>query len=492
MIPANEIVLKDFHMTTNQDSIYADGCLVSLMRNISPHYSQGLMVPTAEAVSRNTATSDIDSGVTAIVPLDVTKVYVFTGDGKCYLFNDTTGTYTLKRVLAPGTGSAVVYNATVFGSYCYYAMEDKLGRFDLATETFNDVWASFTKGTDTVTHVMQICNRDLYIADAELIAIVNSTGVFTANALDIDPDYDARALYTLDNKLLIGASPKATTSSYKHYFSRVYTWNTWSVSFDTDTIVPEPLIHGFMYVQGQLYILAQGQKVKIYGYGDPNASLYCEIPQGIVPTQGYKYATVYPSSVTYIDGKWYFGLGCPVSVSSSEKFPCGIYTFHARNPGDPPTIQIEHSIPYYNTNDPTVSAFPAISFVPGYFLLFGYTSTNPTVTKQNGLAKVLTSVNPTATFRTGVIDLGRRLQKTFTIEVPVSQKSSSSTMSLTVYGNGSAASTFGSPLTYDSDRMLFRCPVRIPAYVTAQFEITISTANQQLGAVPESINILFD
>lgn len=161
-------------------------------------------------------------------------------------------------------------DAVVFEGYIYYATATNLGRWQVgaAFGTRTDSWAAFTVA-DPDYHPMKALNKVLYIGDGYTVAQVEA-GVFSANALDLEMDYPISCLGIINNDLLIGTHPVLKQT-------RIFRWNTYSVSFTSSDPIPDYGISAFLEVDN-IVLVAAGTKGKIYQYDGERLFPYKQIP----------------------------------------------------------------------------------------------------------------------------------------------------------------------------------------------------------------------
>lgn len=494
----NVLTIKDFHLTSAQDAPYDPRCIIEQFYRCTPHNFRGAIRPTFPGSNLTSSgsfnTTWGSSFPLGIIAVNTDKMYFFTDSGEVLKLNQVANTFTSIHTLAPAAGTAKVYNCIVYGDYVYYAMEKRLGRFDLATETFSDNFATFTNGLDAVYHPMAVVNRDLYIGDGELVAIVDSTGTFTANALDIDPDYSVTSLFGWDNQLLIGSTSKydPTTLTYRKEGCFIYRWNTWSVSFDQAVRVDDQKVCGFLVVDGGLFVLTQGRFLNIFQYTEPAASLYCRIPP--FDFTNNKLISVYPMAVQNIAGKAYFGIGL---ADASEGYTPGLYTLYTRTQGGPPTIQLEHTQSGIdNGAHPNIYA---IGTVPNVGIIFSWKQTGDGIGRTQGVDFVnLISNSPYTSFNftTGYIYVDPARQKNFKVTMAFAflPVAGTTTILMDVLDNIASTTPIATyTLIVDTVRGIAKTKDFLPALTHMKLQFRISATGSGLqGVMPSHIEVAFN
>jgi hypothetical protein len=303
---------------------------VSEMVGLDIHSTPGLIKVNQKLTKESGSTID-----------DFIKTGVACSDGKTYLFGSTTGriwsrdsggVYTLEATVAPASG---IVGSKEYEGYIYYAMETKLGRWQIGTSwaTRDDNWATFTNG-DIDFHPMRVLNLVLYIGDGNLIAQVdNSTGtaVFSANALDIYSQYRIKCLGQLNTDLLIG-----TIISSNVIDTQIFRWNTWSVSFTSSDPIPEVGINAFLETDNYV-IVSAGTKGKLYLYNGSQLEDYQQLPGTWGSTNK---ATVHPNAVFNFGGLPLFG----VSRQTGTPTNLGIYSIGRANRKYPFVLNMDYPI----------------------------------------------------------------------------------------------------------------------------------------------------
>lgn len=488
---SNAILLQQFQNTQNQDDVFTPGCIISQFKRCTPQRQLGTIMPNKAPID---ATSGLTNGLNAEIttchlPYSLDKNYAFAANGHVYKLNlDGTPTQTDLHTRNPAAGSADCYNCIQFGGYIYYAMQSRLGRLTPSTNTFDSNWQTFTRAESSIYHPMWIVNDTLYIGDGDLIAQVDSAGVFTANALDIQPDFYVSALFEWNNQLIIGATSKTNGTTFnepKHSYCKVFRWNGWSTSFESVSFVPEEGVAGFLSAGGNLMLVTKGNKIKIYSYSEPSCQLFAEVPTGVVDVDVQRQAIIYPMGFHHYAGVPYFAIGGPLSTAG---YTPGVYSLMSKKSGSPLTIQLEHSYRGYALQE--YATFYCLNSLATRYLMWSFAQADNPLQSHQGIDYVFVnaaqSCYTTYTVRTGFLMPTRFLKKSFRIKVGMANMTSGCTMAYTIYINGSPSSGDGGTMTKDTDRNYFHSDVLVAEASTIQFEFTVTDAN--VGAVGSSID----
>ena len=273
---------------------------------------------------------------------DLVKIILPCSDGNTYLFGSTNGkvwkrtslgVYSLLVTAAPAAGAAGIMDATEDGGYIYYTMQSRIGRVAVGAPTDwttrNDSWATFTN-TDAAFHPIQKANLVNYIGDKNYVAQIDA-GVFSANALDVQAPLRIKSLGIADTSLLVG-----TFIADSINVTQIFSWNTWSVSFDTADPVPQTGINSFLKTDNEVLVNA-GQKGDIYRYDGSKLIRFKRINGD---WSVGKTAQVYPNASVNYNGLPMFG------VSNIAGNPClqGVYSFGSYSPDLPPVMNLEYVI----------------------------------------------------------------------------------------------------------------------------------------------------
>lgn len=114
---------------------------------------------------------------------DFIKTGVACSDGNTYMFGSTNGkvwkrfpggSYQLVSTVQPPAGSPGITGSAEYQGYIYYAMQNRLGRWQIGTNwtSRNDNFATFLNGS-LLYHPMKVLNLILYIGDGNFVAQVD-------------------------------------------------------------------------------------------------------------------------------------------------------------------------------------------------------------------------------------------------------------------------------------------------------------------------------
>lgn len=272
---------------------------------------------------------------------DLVRARVACSDGNTYFFGSTNGkiwkrtsagSYTLEATASPAAGSAGILDAAEYNGYVYYAMQNRLGRWQIGTawSTRDDSWATFTNGS-TLFHPMRVLNGILYGGDGNLVWQVETT--FTANALDILDPLIISAIGNLDTDLLIGTY--VASNVMQTQFLR---WNTWSDSWSYSDPIPEVGINAFLEVDNEVVVSA-GKKGRLYSYNGLQLVSPKKVP-GDMPRATSNQCTVHSNAVFDFGGIPLFGLS-----QVSDNGPLyGIYSYARHSAAYPRILALEYVI----------------------------------------------------------------------------------------------------------------------------------------------------
>lgn len=280
-----------------------------------------------------------DSG---IIITEFSRISVECSNGIRYWFSvtsgkvwqDKAGVYTLVYTTVPTANSAGCAGAYEYQGNLYWATEKYLHRIPIATADGAAAWtANATPNWKTFTisnathHQMIEVNQVLFIADGYYVAQVDA-GVFSANALDISSQYIITALGKVGTFLLLGASISNVN------LSEIFTWNTYSTTFQSSDTVPERGINSFIEADNYVYVSA-GISGSIYAYNGSQLQFFKRIPGTYSTT---KTCLIYPGATAMYKGSIpIFGVSNAYGDACDE----GIWSLGSYSLNYPPVFNLE-------------------------------------------------------------------------------------------------------------------------------------------------------
>lgn len=385
-----------------------------------------------------------DSGSTVD---DFIRASVPCSDGNSYHFGSTNGkiwkrtgagVWSLEATASPAAGAVGILGAKEYQGYIYYAMQNRLGRWQLGTawSTRNDNWATFLNGNASF-HPMKIINMVLYIGDGNVVAQVDVV-TFSNNALDIEAPLIIKSLGRLNTDLLVG-----TYISDNVPEAQIIRWNTWSVSFSYSDPVPEAGVNCFLETDNNI-IVSVGSKGNLYLYNGSSLEEFKRI-KGVYTSTNK--ATVYDNASFNFNGMPLFGY----SNISGNPANLGVYSLARTNRNYPYVLNLEHPISTANLSNILIGSICPIS--ADQFLVTWKDTTTGTVYGVDVLD--LTAKVPLAWFTTRVITHDRTVISNYK-DLNVPYRSLPTGASIKIYKKVNSDTTFGTELTSvnDTDRLV--------------------------------------
>lgn len=261
------------------------------------------------------------------------RVAVSASNGYTFWFSYTTGkifarssagTWTLAYTTSAGAGASGCLGAIEYNGFIYWATQSRLHRIAIANA--DDSWASVSLDWATLTvtdsgfHPMAIQNATLFIGDGYQVSSVNSSGTFTATALDIKTPHRIKDLIAYELDLLIGTLVATTVNK-----AEVLRWDTVSPSWTSSDPIEEVGINSF--IRDDNYVYAQaGRAGNLYFYDGEQLQPFKRIPGSF---SNVKYGEVYPGSVGNFKGIPIFGFSNSPESGNSTGNPAdqGVYSF---------------------------------------------------------------------------------------------------------------------------------------------------------------------
>jgi hypothetical protein len=331
-MPTKVIPLKNHNLGGIADSAYS-GARDSFAELVGfdIHSEPGILKVNQKLTKDSSTTID-----------DFVKAGVACSDGKTYLFGSTNGkiwsrtsegTYALEATAAPAAGAVGILSAREYQGYIYYAMQNRLGRWQVGTawSTRSDNFATFGNG-DATYHPMREVNKVLFIGDVDDVAQVDA-GTFSASALSLGAPNRISALGIANTNLLIGLFTGDNVIG-----CQLIQWNTWSTHYTFTDPVPEVGINAFLPLDNYIVVSA-GIKGNLYEYNGTNLVNQKTIP-GIFNGTANQ-CKVYHEAILNFNGLPLFGLSQTAGTPSAL---FGLYSFARRNSVYPFVLNMENPI----------------------------------------------------------------------------------------------------------------------------------------------------
>lgn len=213
-----------------------------------------------------------------ILPVsDGTQLYFSTTTGKIWRLSS--GTFTLVYTLSAAAGTSGCEGAEEFQGNVYWASQSREHYVATANiSNFSGVSANaFTfTATDANWHPHVVQNNTLFIGDNYLVASIDSSNSFTANALTLEKPCRVKCMIDFDIDLVIGTLIDTTVN-----YCKVYRWDTVQTTWQ----YAEPLEQNgvnCLFRVGAKSIFAQcGQFGGLYQYDGRYLNLYRKIPGNV-------------------------------------------------------------------------------------------------------------------------------------------------------------------------------------------------------------------
>ena len=267
---------------------------------------------------------------------DGSKLWFSYTDGK--IWRESSGTYTPVYTTSPTAGNAGCLGAEEYNGYIYWATQSRLHRIPITniataqnwTDYDEPNWKTFTI-TDLEFHPMKIQNATLFIGDGNYVAKVDSSALFTANALNIVAPTRVKSLAPFDIDLVIGTIISASVN-----FCWVIRWDTIQTTWQYSEPVWENGINSFLW-NGSVLLAQAGTYGKLYYYDGTKLQDYKRIPGS---WSASKYGEVFPNAVGILKSIPIFGF------SNGAGNPCeqGIYSLGSFSKDYPKVMSLDYLI----------------------------------------------------------------------------------------------------------------------------------------------------
>lgn len=462
-MPKNgRIILKDFNLGGIADSKYhgIKNSLASIV-GFNIHGEPGILKVAQKLTKESGAT--VDENVQKIVPCSDGKSYLFSsGTGKIWERTNG-GTYTLVHTDANGA----ILGADEHEGYLYWFTQNKIGRWQIGTAWggASDNWNTFSNGNASF-HPSIIKNGILYIGDKNYVAQIDG-GVFTGNALDIESKYRIKSLGETSTGILIGTYVNNNVNKTK-----IFAWDTWSLSFTSEDAIPEVGINSFLALDNAIVVNA-GTKGNLYAYNGQTLNQFKRIPGS---WDGSNEALIHPYAAANFLGMPLFGL----SNSSGNPALQGVYSFGSYSSNYPRVLNLEYVISQDKTSNIEVTA---IAVVGTDILVAWKDGTTYGVDKVDWNNKY-----GSAYLETRIIEVERTLGKDFSVNVHYRDLPNDTNIRL--YSNKNFAGYSEISLTDDANRKLKYGAVKLAGVQALQLKLAAVVSGNNAPEI-ESIEITY-
>jgi len=456
-----KIEIKNLNLGGIADSDYLGGeNSVAELVGLDLHSESGV-IKVNQKLTKESG-SIVDDFVKASVPCSDGSTYHFgSTNGKIWK-RTSAGTWSLEATAAPAAGAVGILDAKEYQGYIYYAMQSRLGRWQIGTawSTRNDSWATFTN-TDADWHPMKIVSMVLYIGDKNYVAQVD-VATFSANALDIAAPLRIKSLGRLNTDLLIGTYVSDNVTE-----TEIIRWNTWSVSFSTSDPIPEVGVNCFLDTDNNVIVNA-GTKGNLYMYNGTSLEEYkCVKGVFTLAAKGY----VHPNAKFNFNGLPLFGFS-NINANPANQ---GVYSLGRTNRNYPFILNLEYAI---STSNLAGIEIGAICPVSSDQFTVSWKDTNGSTTYGVDILD-LTAKATLAYFTTRVIMADRTKLLNYGL-VNVAYRSLPTGTSLSVQKKVNADSSFGTAIgaRVDTKRMILATEVDVNDAVRVQLKVNlVASAN---------------
>ena len=251
-------------------------------------------------------------------PATPAEVYALDADGKVYKSTDSGATWALMTGFTAGghgNGLAIWKNYLIVARDAFLDVCGDGTATGIANANWTNSWKAID--SDVLWHPMLVSKNDnmLYggagkyvFSLEELTTFVPATAAsftFTAQALDLPPNYRIKCIEELGNNLMCGTWQG--TNVYDLRIADIFPWDRSAVSFGQPITLNEFGVHAMLNTGNSLIVLA-GIDGQVYICDGVSAVPTAQIPQSIADISNNKYIDFYPGAICNWKKKVYFGV----------------------------------------------------------------------------------------------------------------------------------------------------------------------------------------
>jgi hypothetical protein len=281
-----------------------------------------------------------------------------------------------------------------------------------------------------------------------------TTDVFTSDALDLPKPYIIKSLGEHLDELLIGTYINDNVNKTK-----IFRWDTWSTSFNSDDAIPEVGINAFI-PEDNFALVSGGEKGNMYYYDGRQLQPFKRLRGD---WGGTNKATIHPNAVANHNGIPLFGLS---NVSGNPTLQ-GVYSLGAYAANYPKVVSLPYVI---STGDLEGIEIGAIAICGDDILIAWKSGSSYGVDKVDWSNKY-----NAAYFETRSIMPERGSQKTFDVKVGYQTLPANTTITISYSVNGGA--WVDMEMVNDADRKIVYGKNHSPEANFIKFKVAITADN---------------
>jgi len=174
-----------------------------------------------------------------------------------------------------GHKGANYYNGCIF-----YTTDTYLGRYTIATDSWNDFFQLLTPG---VPHAIEQFDLMMYITNSKDIAQLDDAGVFSSSGLDLPTEHRTTALIPYGDDLLTLSNPGDYIND-----SAIYRWNTYADSWTVKDAIKGTDAYAFLDADNNVFVICLSGAIYYYNGSKLDIFSYIRNPY---PTEGHQLTT---------------------------------------------------------------------------------------------------------------------------------------------------------------------------------------------------------
>jgi len=300
------------------------------------------------------------------VVVDLITADVHTSAGHSYFFGDKGNIYkrtsggTWSKLSTLSGGEKILGSAEHSDGYVYFTYTNKVGRIKVSDDGLTVAWNTLTNTNTSYGPVIYHEKQDqIYIGNQEIVAQVDASSTFTAEALNINGKYVIRGIGFYDLDVMIGATDGSNHSRFFQWDGIKSSWQ-YSYFFGGDI--------KWLQNNGEKIYFLSGDNGKIFTFPNDLENPFIKIPGDY---SGTAKLTSSPNAVCIHNNLLNFGIE---DSSTGTPAPNGVYTYGTNDvQGFPPALNCEYAI---SSNDTTQINIGSVSSNGSDLFVGWYDGTN--------------------------------------------------------------------------------------------------------------------